>query len=492
MNAWCPLQWFYSPYRFADLDSLVSAQREEHMQLIEAQKQSEEKVKELQEQNKFLTEGYEGVKEEMRKRAEMVRGKVLREELRKELEDKRRIRQAMREKQCLPMNDGAVNQESEHKEEAVPGSEAEYRAMQRIEAMRKEFEREVAAKLDLERSKWQETWRLHQESAQLKEAEVEQQRRANKRKLEELEAHTMQLRSDNYAKSLEVEKKEEEMQSLRIDVVTLQGTIEQLQEEMTREMNEWDQMKACLEKEIHRAYKELKVKEAQEARLTAELQSMREDIKQAISKKQEKECEHCGAAKRRKVSVSEEETIQQAKQSQPREESSVPARSSATPLTPSRLRAARPARCENKDSASSIRKRTRSSGITEKTLPSKRSSRGMSHVGTPRPTATTTKKNTTAMLASAARESSALGSSSSAIDSSNSSPVRRASVATTPRSRCSSLGPGAQLTPTPTQRRKERPSASFVSKTPRFDTKLDPLRYEKLSGSRQTSGRPGS
>jgi hypothetical protein len=272
---------------------------------------------------------------------------------------------------------------------------------------------------------------------------------------------------------------------------------------MTLEASEWERMKACLEKEVHRAYKELKSKEERDVELQSEISGLKDELQRAIalaqeqqSRARESECQYCGGGKRIKVAPEDED----------KKEERLPAER-ATPMTPMKEETTpirTPVRTQMKRPASVVltKRTSETKAAPEKDLATKeakeeRSAKRRSQVtsvGTPRPAAS--KHSSRATLAG--REKSAiasLGSSSSATSSSSSSPLRRASIApTTPRkgsvrekSAASAIASSSSSVATASPRRRERASSVFASQTPRFDTKVDPLRYEKLAGSLSTS-----
>lgn len=548
-----------------DLESLVSAQRDEQKRHTELQQQSEEEIQRLQELNKFLSEGYEDVKEEMRKKAVLIRSKVLRDELRKELEDKRKLREEMREKQRASILNGddhleaeddqqqlgaSPQREEEHVKQAAARDEerkrmaeqleaeiaermrAEYEQREeslvnsRLAAVREELERETEARLARERAEWESR---QAEVAQQNEEEAQRRQRESKRKREEEFNGLMgALRGDNTRLGREIEEKEEELQVLRSDVVALQEAIEHMQEEMTIEATEWERMKACLEKEVHRAYKELKSKEEKEAELQGEIRGLRDELQRALALAQqqpgadENECQYCGGGKRRKVDsngdnreveVEREAVTEQTEEIEKKAikttgRAAAPVATAGKETTPIRtpVRTAqikRPASMvvgkrpsEAKTQPESDKGMATKEAKEEKAA--KRRSQVNTSVGTPRPA--TTKLSSRATLAGREKIAS-LSSSSSATatpssSSSSASPLRRASIApTTPRkgsvrekSAASSIASSSSSVATASPRRRERASSVFASQTPRFDTKVDPLRYEKLAGLGGSSG----
>lgn len=549
----------------------MSAQRDEQKRHTELQQQSEEEIQRLQELNKFLSEGYEDVKEEMRKKAVLIRSKVLRDELRKELEDKRKLREEMREKQKASILNGddhleaeddqqlgaSPQREEEHAKQAAAAAardeerkrmaeqleaeiadrmRAEYEQREeslvnsRLAAMREELERETHARLARERAEWEGR---QAEIAQQNEEEAQRRQRESKRKREEeFDGLMGALRGDNTRLGREIEEKEEELQVLRSDVVALQEAIEHMQEEMTLEATEWERMKACLEKEVHRAYKELKSKEEKEAELQGEIRGLRDELQRALALAQqqpgadENECQYCGGGKRRKVDSNGEnrevEVEREAAKEQTEEvekkaikttdRAAAPVATAGKETTPIRtpVRTAqikRPASMvvgkrpsEAKTQSTSDRGMATKEAKEEKAA--KRRSQVNTSVGTPRPA--TTKLSSRATLAGrekiASLSSSSSATATSSSSSSSASPLRRASIApTTPRkgsvrekSAASSIASSSSSIATASPRRRERPSSVFASQTPRFDTKVDPLRYEKLAGLGGSSSRSGS
>jgi len=313
--------------------------------------------------------------------------------------------------------------------------------------VREEIGRNFGDELDLEKAKWEAISKVEQHK--IEEEALMQMRELERRYEFELES----LRTENRSLSSDVGEKEEKLRLAHRDLDALRDNIENLRQEAMRHANEREAMKQCLEKEVHRAHKELKLKEESYTDLLEEIRALKETIAQQEVQGRDSGCPYCTDPKRRKIEGEGQGESQRQKRTNDERSRTQTASLRRTP--------------------SALLKQPSREKIPTLGGEARRAPAGRS-VGTPRPASSQASRTT-------APERERI---SSAIPTNSASPSRRTSVAFTPRKAATKEKEPTTRSSMPTTPKRELPSSAFASQTPRFDTKLDPLRYEKLSQAR--------